>query len=98
MTLRLKCIEAVKGDHCLELLVLKQSDTPDANGTAAADDALDIPNDSSRAAWDEFVAKVNTSLDNLDLEFRHLHDELTGRAMYALVRAPLFPDMTIFSL
>jgi len=52
---------------------------------AAADDALDIPDDGGRAAWDDFVAKINASLDNLDLEFRHLHDELTGRAMYALV-------------
>jgi len=52
---------------------------------AASDDALDIPNDGSRAAWDDFVAKINAALDNLDLEFRHLHDELTGRAMYAMV-------------
>jgi hypothetical protein len=70
---------------CLE----RQSGTPDAYGTTAADEALDIPNDNSRAGWDEFVAKINASLDNLDLEFRHLHDELTGRAMYALVRCPI---------
>ena len=62
---------------------------PDAYHTVAAEDALDIPNDESRTAWDDFVAKVNVSLDNLDLEFRHLHDELTGRAMYALVRSNL---------
>lgn len=35
------------------------------------------------------MARVNTSIDNLDLEFRHLHDEHTGREMYALV-TPLF--------
>lgn len=52
----------------------------------AADNTLDIPNNGSKAAWEEFVAKVNNSLDNLDLEFRHLNDETTGRVMYALVR------------
>ncbi|KAF9500944.1 hypothetical protein BDN71DRAFT_1439849 [Pleurotus eryngii] len=51
----------------------------------AADDSLAIAHSNQRAAWDEFVARVNTSIDNLDLEFRHLHDEHTGREMYALV-------------
>jgi hypothetical protein len=31
------------------------------------------------------VAKINRSLDKLDLEFRHMHDELSGKEMYALV-------------
>jgi hypothetical protein len=59
--------------------------TKSIEAVKAADEALDIPNDGSRAAWDDFVAKINNSLDDLDLEFRHLHDEATGRAMYALV-------------
>lgn len=36
-------------------------------------------------AWNEFVGRVNRTLDKLDLEFRMLHDESTGREMYALV-------------
>jgi hypothetical protein len=31
------------------------------------------------------VVKVNKSLDNLDLEFRHLLDESSGKEMYAVV-------------
>ncbi|KAF8078023.1 hypothetical protein FPV67DRAFT_1557445 [Lyophyllum atratum] len=41
-----------------------------------------VPSDN---AWDAFVTKVNRSLDSLDLEFRHLHDENSGTEMYALV-------------
>jgi len=53
----------------------------------AADSTLQItvPREDDRAAWDSFTGKVNESLNPLDLEFRHLHDELTGREMYALV-------------
>ncbi|TFK55006.1 hypothetical protein OE88DRAFT_1623283 [Heliocybe sulcata] len=53
----------------------------------AADSTLQIPKprEDDRAAWDSFTAKVNESLNPLDLEFRHLHDELSGREMYALV-------------
>ena len=31
------------------------------------------------------MAKINRSLDKLDLEFRHMHDELSGKEMYAIV-------------
>ncbi|KAF4579090.1 CDP-diacylglycerol-serine O-phosphatidyltransferase [Pleurotus pulmonarius] len=50
-----------------------------------ADNSLHIPHSNQRDAWDGFVARVNTSIDALDLEFRHLHDQHTGREMYALV-------------
>jgi len=36
------------------------------------------------------VARINKTLDKLDLEFRHLNDESTGREMYALVWNHLF--------
>ncbi|KZT26317.1 hypothetical protein NEOLEDRAFT_1155819 [Neolentinus lepideus HHB14362 ss-1] len=48
-------------------------------------DAVKVPREDDRTAWDSFTGKVNESLNPLDLEFRHLHDELTGREMYALV-------------
>lgn len=32
------------------------------------------------------MADINNSLNCLDLEFRHLTDEQTGKEMYALVR------------
>ncbi|KAJ6630738.1 Nse1 non-SMC component of SMC5-6 complex-domain-containing protein [Mycena sp. CBHHK59/15] len=51
----------------------------------AADDSLDIPHTEDRDEWNAFVKKVNDSLDPLDLEFRHLQEELTGREMYAIV-------------
>jgi hypothetical protein len=51
-----------------------------------ANDKLDIVHSDDKAAWDSFVGKVNDSLDSLDLEFRHLNDEVTGREMYALVK------------
>lgn len=49
------------------------------------------------------MAKVNVSIDALDLEFKHLQDEETGREMYALVsqvvRVPFtrFLDKHVYS-
>ncbi|RDB21203.1 Non-structural maintenance of chromosomes element 1 [Hypsizygus marmoreus] len=51
----------------------------------AAEPDISVPYSQTKDAWDAFVVKVNKSIDNLDLEFRHLHDETTGREMYALV-------------
>ncbi|KDQ60700.1 hypothetical protein JAAARDRAFT_708550 [Jaapia argillacea MUCL 33604] len=44
-----------------------------------------IPRDDDRAAWDGFITKINESLNALNLEFRHLTDEISGRETYALV-------------
>jgi hypothetical protein len=52
---------------------------------AAADNTLDIPHSGTRGEWDEFVQKVNQALDPLDLEFRSLQEETSGREMYAIV-------------
>ncbi|KAJ7905428.1 Nse1 non-SMC component of SMC5-6 complex-domain-containing protein [Mycena olivaceomarginata] len=51
----------------------------------AADNTLDIPHSGTREDWDEFVVKVNQALDPLDLEFRTLQEETSGREMYAIV-------------
>ncbi|KAG6854633.1 hypothetical protein C0991_004235 [Blastosporella zonata] len=51
----------------------------------AANPELGIRMPPGRHAWDAFVTKINKSLDGLDLEFRHLHDEDSGKEMYALV-------------
>ncbi|KAG6911470.1 hypothetical protein DXG01_014544 [Tephrocybe rancida] len=51
----------------------------------AANPELNIQKPAGRDAWDSFVTKINKSLDSLDLEFRHLHDENTGKEMYAMV-------------
>ncbi|KAF9005578.1 Nse1 non-SMC component of SMC5-6 complex-domain-containing protein [Cyathus striatus] len=51
----------------------------------ASNDAVDVSYSNDRDSWDEFIARINKSLDKLDLEFRHLHDESTGKEMYALV-------------
>jgi hypothetical protein len=54
-------------------------------GCAAANETLNIRFVNNKDAWDEFVGRINRTLDKLDLEFRMLHDESTGREMYALV-------------
>ncbi|KDR81537.1 hypothetical protein GALMADRAFT_60342 [Galerina marginata CBS 339.88] len=51
----------------------------------ASDNTLNIRHSKDDGSWQEFVGKINKSLDKLDLEFRTLHDELSGREMYALV-------------
>ncbi|KAJ7097986.1 Nse1 non-SMC component of SMC5-6 complex-domain-containing protein [Mycena belliarum] len=51
----------------------------------AADNSLDIPHSEDQEEWDAFVAKLNQSLNPLDLEFRHLQEETSGRVMYAIV-------------
>jgi len=38
-----------------------------------------------RTPWNEFVTDLNNSLDPLDLEFSRLHDEESGKEMWALV-------------
>ncbi|KAJ7285905.1 Nse1 non-SMC component of SMC5-6 complex-domain-containing protein [Mycena rebaudengoi] len=47
----------------------------------AVDDSLEIPEED----WENVLAKVTASLNPLDLEFRSLQDELSGREMYAIV-------------
>jgi hypothetical protein len=54
----------------------------------AVNEDLVVRHSNDQASWDAFIVKVNASLNSLDLEFRHLHDEATGREMYALVRLP----------
>jgi hypothetical protein len=51
----------------------------------AADDSIEFPRARGKEEWDSFLVKVNKSIDSLDLEFRQLHDEASGREMYALV-------------
>ena len=51
----------------------------------ASNNTLKIPNPKDDNSWNTFVAKINRSLDKLDLEFRHMHDELSGKEMYAVV-------------
>ena len=34
----------------------------------------------------EFLGQVNNSLNPLDMEIRHHHDEMNGKEVYALVR------------
>ncbi|KAF8797954.1 hypothetical protein BYT27DRAFT_7203644 [Phlegmacium glaucopus] len=51
----------------------------------ASNNSLNIPNPKDKDSWNAFVAKINRSLDKLDLEFRHMHDELSGKEMYAIV-------------
>ncbi|KAI6150360.1 Nse1 non-SMC component of SMC5-6 complex-domain-containing protein [Pisolithus tinctorius] len=51
----------------------------------AANPALDVHASDRRQEWDAFVNRINDSLNPLDLEFRHVLDEETGKEMYAVV-------------
>ncbi|KAH9856996.1 Nse1 non-SMC component of SMC5-6 complex-domain-containing protein [Lenzites betulinus] len=50
-----------------------------------ANDTLEIAYRADRNSWDDFVTSVNEALNPLDLEFAHLHDEVSGKEMYAVV-------------
>ncbi|KAI8998532.1 Nse1 non-SMC component of SMC5-6 complex-domain-containing protein [Trametes punicea] len=50
-----------------------------------ANETLDIEYCDDRNSWDRFVASINEALNPLDLEFAHLHDEVSGKEMYAVV-------------
>ncbi|CDO71235.1 hypothetical protein BN946_scf184863.g31 [Trametes cinnabarina] len=50
-----------------------------------ANETLEIQYRDDRNSWDTFVANVNDALNPLDLEFAHLHDEVSGKEMYAVV-------------
>ncbi|KAF8654195.1 hypothetical protein AX16_003723 [Volvariella volvacea WC 439] len=51
----------------------------------AVDGQLDVPQRTDKAAWDAFITTINKSLNDLELEFRHLTDEESGKEMYAIV-------------
>nr|VWO98843.1 Argininosuccinate lyase (Probable argininosuccinate lyase) [Ganoderma boninense] len=51
----------------------------------AANEALEIQYKNDRASWDTFVTSINDALNPLDLEFAHLHDEISGQEVYAVV-------------
>ncbi len=52
---------------------------------AEANETVDIEYRADRNSWDNFVTSVNEALNPLDLEFAHLHDEVSGKEMYAVV-------------
>ncbi|KAJ3513654.1 hypothetical protein NLJ89_g2832 [Agrocybe chaxingu] len=51
----------------------------------AANEALSIRISKKEEDWQNYVTHINATIDKLDLEFRSIHDELSGREMYALV-------------
>ena len=77
--------------------MLEATRIPDAS--TAADDSIELTQSRDKANWDAFVVKINKSLDNLDLEFRHLLDESSGKEMYAVVGVHCFlHKMNVFLL
>ncbi|KAJ3763459.1 Nse1 non-SMC component of SMC5-6 complex-domain-containing protein [Lentinula raphanica] len=51
----------------------------------AADQDLEIAYSNDPERWDNFVADVNVSLNDLDFEFKSIQDELNGKKLFALV-------------
>ena len=64
---------------------------------SATDETLNIRFVNNTDAWNEFVGRINRTLDKLDLEFRMLHDESTGREMYALVCSQIIRSIVKYS-
>jgi hypothetical protein len=83
-TIWAKCAEAVKCDFRTVLPLVKQ-ELISLSNIAAVNEDLNVHYSKDRAAWDNFVGEINGSLNSLDLEFRHLHDEMEGKEMYGLV-------------
>jgi hypothetical protein len=75
-----RCIAAVKGNSFQPSKVAHVVDA-----SIAADDSVELAQPVGKADWDAFVVKINKLLDSLDLEFRHLLDESSGKEMYAVV-------------
>ena len=72
------------------------SSRPNNSQFTASNNALNIPFSKADNAWNEFVAKINRSLDKLDLEFRAVHDETTGRELYGLVGGHRFMFLGVY--
>ncbi|KAJ4488115.1 Nse1 non-SMC component of SMC5-6 complex-domain-containing protein [Lentinula aciculospora] len=78
-----KCVEAVKGvislplnpAHFHQLLRVQ----------TAADENIEVPYSNTEEAWDEFIQGVNTSLNDLDFEFKSIQDEFDGKRLFAMV-------------
>ena len=62
-----------------------------------ADETLNLRFVNNADAWNEFVGRINRTIDKLDLEFRMLHDEATGREMYGLVCGQVIRLNTLIS-
>lgn len=78
-----KSVEAVKGNSTCaspELQILTFIHV-------AVDNSLEIEYKPTDDAWLAYVQKLNDSMNTLNLEIVLLHDETTGLAMHALVRA-----------
>ena len=53
---------------------------------AAVNTNVNVPDPNDDESWDEFVAAINSSLNELDFEFKSVFDEATGKKVYAMVR------------
>lgn len=46
---------------------------------------VEVSDDYTSEAWDDFVVKINESIDAFALEFRYVVDESSGSKLYAMV-------------
>lgn len=79
----------------LNQILNESSHVTDFPSPKVADPSLAIRFDDSKQGWDKFVSDINTALNPLDLEFRHLMDEQTGVEMFAVVRHPAASDTSL---
>lgn len=49
------------------------------------DRTIQVSFNPTRDAWDNFLNELNDTLNPLDLEIAHMHDEITGNEIIALV-------------
>ncbi|KAJ3915764.1 Nse1 non-SMC component of SMC5-6 complex-domain-containing protein [Lentinula edodes] len=51
----------------------------------AADEHVEVSYSNTEEAWDEFIQGVNTSLNDLDFEFKSIQDEVDSKRLFAMV-------------
>ncbi|KAF9264808.1 hypothetical protein L218DRAFT_817999, partial [Marasmius fiardii PR-910] len=49
------------------------------------DGETEIPYTNTEQSWELFLGNVNSTIDDLDLEFKGIQDELTGKRLFSLV-------------
>ncbi|KAG7092331.1 hypothetical protein E1B28_008692 [Marasmius oreades] len=55
------------------------------NAVNIEDENIEIPYTNTEESWDTFLKNVNNTINDLDLEFKGIQDELTGKRLFSLV-------------
>ncbi|KAF9069917.1 Nse1 non-SMC component of SMC5-6 complex-domain-containing protein [Rhodocollybia butyracea] len=56
-----------------------------AEAVKIADEDVEVVHSNTEEAWDAFIQNINSSLNDLDFEFKSIQDENTGKRLFAMV-------------